>query len=126
MKKIHDVDQIVGQNIRTIRTARRMSQTTLGEQIGVTFQQVQKYERGTNRVSASKLVEIAATLHCNVTDLFAGTNMQASEEDRPTHMSREAITIARLFDELPPRQRLTMRKLLESIVQQEVEAMVAA
>ena len=55
----HPVDVAVGARIRTIRKSRGLSQGALGAALGLTFQQVQKYERGANRVSASKLVEIA-------------------------------------------------------------------
>jgi transcriptional regulator with XRE-family HTH domain len=47
-----------------------MSQTRLGDKLGVTFQQVQKYERGVNRISASALVLIAEALQCRTTDLL--------------------------------------------------------
>lgn len=47
-----------------------MTQTELGAAIGVTFQQVQKYERGANRVAASTLLKVAEALQCNVADLY--------------------------------------------------------
>ena len=56
------VDVIIGQRIRMHRMRARMSQSALGEAAAVTFQQIQKYERGANRVSASKLVAIAQAL----------------------------------------------------------------
>ncbi len=121
-KQPHNVDVIVGANIRNRRSLIRMSQSDLGAAVGVTFQQVQKYEKGTNRVSASKLVEIARTLKCTATDLLNGT--EAANESTPaTPTSREAMHIARLFDELSPQQRFATRKLLEAIVAQETEAM---
>ncbi|MCV9947456.1 helix-turn-helix domain-containing protein [Rhizobium sp. BT-175] len=58
----HEVDVIVGRAIRTKRALRGISQAELGQRVGVTFQQIQKYEKGTNRVSASKLYEIACAL----------------------------------------------------------------
>ena len=66
------VDIIVGQNIRNLRSNKKLSQSALAEEIGVTFQQVQKYEKGTNRVSASKLVAIAMALDVGVETLFSG------------------------------------------------------
>lgn len=59
----HPVDRGVGANIRRLRRERGMSQETLSALVGVTFQQLQKYERGANRVSCSRLLEIAAALH---------------------------------------------------------------
>lgn len=58
----HPVDRSVGLNIRNARRARRLSQEALADAIGITFQQLQKYEHGTNRVSCSRLVEIANVL----------------------------------------------------------------
>ncbi|NHO31525.1 helix-turn-helix domain-containing protein [Acetobacter fallax] len=60
--RIHDLDVHVGARIRLRRTMLGMSQEKLGEAIGLTFQQIQKYERGTNRVSASRLYDIARVL----------------------------------------------------------------
>ncbi|MCE0743195.1 helix-turn-helix domain-containing protein [Acetobacter sicerae] len=60
--RVSDLDAHVGARIRLRRTMLGMSQEKLGEAISLTFQQVQKYERGTNRVSASRLFEIAKVL----------------------------------------------------------------
>ena len=69
-RSVEDIDRIVGQNIRIFRTVKRMSQTGLGEAVGVTFQQIQKYENGTNRVGSSRLAKIAAALQVPVARLF--------------------------------------------------------
>lgn len=60
------VDMAIGARIRSRRIYLKMSQTELAARIGVSFQQVQKYERGANRVSGSKLVAIAAALDVSV------------------------------------------------------------
>src|SRR5882762_170486 len=65
-------DAIVGQNIRANRLSRGMSQSDLAGAIGVTFQQVQKYEKGTNRVGSGRLVRVAAALEIRVTTLLRG------------------------------------------------------
>ena len=62
----HPVDRHVGLRIRMRRKEMGISQERLAEALGITFQQVQKYERGANRVSASKLYEIAAALRAPV------------------------------------------------------------
>jgi transcriptional regulator with XRE-family HTH domain len=64
------VDIVVGTRIRLRRKELGVSQENLADKIGVTFQQVQKYERGTNRVSASMLSKIATALDCGVADFF--------------------------------------------------------
>ncbi|MGB9364407.1 MAG: helix-turn-helix transcriptional regulator [Xanthobacteraceae bacterium] len=65
-------DAIVGRNIRVHRLARKMSQTGLADAIGLTFQQVQKYEKGVNRVGSGRLVRIANALGVPVMTLLAG------------------------------------------------------
>ena len=65
-------DAIVGQNIRLHRLARRMSQNALARAVGVSFQQVQKYEKGANRVGAGRLVRVASALGVPVMALLAG------------------------------------------------------
>ena len=65
------IDCQVGKNIRFRRHAKKMTQQQLAEQIGVQFQQLQKYDTGENRVSASKLYLIAKALETNVPALFA-------------------------------------------------------
>ena len=67
------IDVEVGRRIRIQRTLRGISQTDLGQKIGVTFQQVQKYEKGVNRVGASRLTRIAKVLGIPVSTLFGGS-----------------------------------------------------
>lgn len=68
----HPLDVALGRNIRLRRKSLGMSQSALGEAVGLTFQQVQKYERGKNRVSFSKLAGIAGALQCRISDLIDG------------------------------------------------------
>jgi transcriptional regulator with XRE-family HTH domain len=65
-------DAIVGHNIRLLRLARRLSQSDLASAIGVSFQQVQKYEKGANRVGAGRLVRVASALGVPVMALLKG------------------------------------------------------
>ena len=69
---VHPIDSFVGQRIRTLRVERRLSQTAVAGKLGLTFQQLQKYEKGANRISASKLFQIAEVLGVAVADLFDG------------------------------------------------------
>ena len=68
----HRLDLAIGQRIRERRRALGLSQQDLAEGLGVSFQQIQKYERGANRVSFSRLVEIAGVLRCRLDDLAEG------------------------------------------------------
>lgn len=76
------VDVTVGTRIRFTRKMRNISQQALAEAIGVSFQQVQKYERGANRVSASMLVRIADTLEVDISDLFGRATARGAIDDQ--------------------------------------------
>jgi transcriptional regulator with XRE-family HTH domain len=71
-KTTTEVDYKIGATIRAIRVARGFSQEALAEAVGLTFQQIQKYELGRNRVSVSRLVQIAETLGMPITWFFEG------------------------------------------------------
>jgi transcriptional regulator with XRE-family HTH domain len=83
-----ELDMALGQSIRLRRLDNRLSQTQLAEAIGVSFQQVQKYERGANRVSFSMMVRIARALGCRVSDLVADVDQRSGEEE-PAGVPRE-------------------------------------
>jgi transcriptional regulator with XRE-family HTH domain len=68
------VDVLVGRNIRIQRLKRGLSQEALGNALGITFQQVQKYEKGANRVGSGRLHQIANIFKIPVTTLFEGAD----------------------------------------------------
>ncbi len=75
VKRPDPVDIEVGHRIRIERLARGLSQTALASQLGVTFQQVQKYEKGVNRVGAGRLTKIAEVLGIDVSTFFGAKEM---------------------------------------------------
>ena len=75
------VDQHVGSRVRMRRVLLGMSQEKLAEALGLTFQQVQKYEKGTNRIGASRLQEISNTLQVAPSFFFEGLNGHAPAQD---------------------------------------------
>jgi len=75
VKRPDPVDIEVGHRIRIERLARGLSQTALANQLGVTFQQVQKYEKGVNRVGAGRLTKIAEVLGIDVGTFFGGKDV---------------------------------------------------
>jgi transcriptional regulator with XRE-family HTH domain len=112
----HPVDVAVGARIRIIRKGKGMSQGTLAQALGLTFQQVQKYERGSNRVSASKLVEIARTLEVSPSELlgeFDGANQPAI--DWATY-TPEVVKLVENFKHIrSPRLRRAALKLVANL-----------
>src|ERR1700732_852024 len=87
-----NVDVEVGRLVRVQRIARGLSQTELGNEIGVTFQQVQKYESGANRISMGRLTRIARVLRITVSYLLAGSRQAASA--RATHKEEAKLAEA--------------------------------
>jgi transcriptional regulator with XRE-family HTH domain len=87
-------DAEVGAAIRTLRLMRGMSQVKLAEKLGVTFQQVQKYEKGANRIGAGRLPLVAKTLGVSIGDLFE-EQAAASENGGavPTKLVTDSATV---------------------------------
>jgi transcriptional regulator with XRE-family HTH domain len=102
----HPVDVEVGERIRTRRLLLGMNQETLAAHLGLTFQQVQKYEHGANRVSASRLAEMAKALDVPIRYFFDGITADAElspEQQRRRDLMRlpETIELVRLFYAIP-------------------------
>ncbi|MEK1895072.1 MAG: helix-turn-helix transcriptional regulator [Rhizobium sp.] len=70
--RISDIDKAIGERLRQLRQMRGMTQTTLGEAVNVTFQQMQKYERGLNRIAASTLVGFCNALKVTPMEILGG------------------------------------------------------
>jgi len=88
-RKPDPLDAMVGAKIRVLRVSRGLSQSDLAGEIGVTFQQVQKYEKGANRVGASRLSHIAAVLGISVGELFEPSRQKPSSGDSPFKLLTE-------------------------------------
>jgi len=97
------IDIAVGARIRLLRKVRGLSQQALAEAAGVTFQQIQKYERGANRVSASMLSRIATTLQAPVSEMFGEVNPAAGAIDEVAALLAEpgALELLRAYSMLP-------------------------
>jgi transcriptional regulator with XRE-family HTH domain len=93
------VDEAVGARIRILRKRRKMSQAELGKALGVTFQQIQKYENSQNRVSASRLHLVATALNVRITDLFDGASATSSTSrvTKSVAFDPEALRLAEAF-----------------------------
>lgn len=83
------IDHSVGQTIRKLRLAANMSQETLAARVGVTFQQLQKYENGQNRVSASRLLQLATALGARVEAFFTEVDHARARELHRARMEEE-------------------------------------
>ncbi len=74
VKQPHQIDVIAGRNLRIARMRVGMSQQQLGDAVGITFQQVQKYERGTNRMAVSRAWDFATVLKISIGELLDGAH----------------------------------------------------
>ena len=114
----HPVDRHVGLRIRMRRKEMGVSQERLAEALGITFQQVQKYERGANRVSASKLWEIAGALRTPVAYFYDGLGDQeaaAAQRDAAQDfmLSSEGIELMAAFPRI--QEPAIRRKIVELV-----------
>jgi transcriptional regulator with XRE-family HTH domain len=123
-KKSTPVDAYVGSRIRWRRNMLDMSQTELGHRIGVTFQQVQKYEKGVNRVGASRLQQIADVMETTPNWFFEGAPgigakrkpsaaARAVDQDLAAFLAdSHAPRLMRSFVKLPPRLKRSIVALI--------------
>jgi transcriptional regulator with XRE-family HTH domain len=110
------IDLLVGSRIRMFRKGRKMSQAQLGKKLGVTFQQVQKYENGKNRVGASRLQMISTALDVPVGQFFTDGAGTSRTSVKPLTFDPQALRLAEAFT------RLNDKELRSSILDM-VEAM---
>lgn len=86
------VDKKVGQRVRSRRLEIGMSQERLAELLGVTFQQVQKYEKGVNRIAVSRLLDIATALEISASRFFDGLEKRGVAEDSTDYVNDALAT----------------------------------
>lgn len=109
----HPVDRHVGRRVQEKRLGLGLTQTALAKAVGVSFQQVQKYEKGTNRVSASKLFEIADFMKVDIPFFFEGFAIaqpgfgeeETAAFDHERSATKHSIEIDNLVRRLPARKQ---------------------
>jgi transcriptional regulator with XRE-family HTH domain len=122
------VDKQVGSRVRMRRLMLGMSQEKLGDKLGLTFQQVQKYEKGTNRISASRLHEMSQILKVSIPYFFVGAPQIAGHVGKgavapsPAYVSEflanaDGLKLVRAFTEISDAKlRRSLVRLVEQIV----------
>lgn len=101
-----EIDIQIGHNIRLRRIALKMSQKELADRLELTFQQVQKYEKGLNRIALSRAFQISKVLDCRVSDFMEGVEENGNSNAAFTH---EAARAMQIFDQLSePSKRATV------------------
>ena len=130
-KTPNPTDVHVGNRIRLRRNMLGLSQERLGESLGITFQQIQKYEKGTNRVGASRLQQISEVLQVPVSFLFDGgpsgvaSTEYSAESVSPAYIAdflatSEGLALTRAFTRIPDSKlRRSIVDLVEQIADRE-------
>ena len=113
----HPIDLTVGARVLSLRIKRKLTQTDLADKIGVSFQQLQKYERGANRISASRLWRIAVALEAPMTYFFEGITTGADALIEQPIVTPWANELMALEADLPA----SARKLVLSMARQLAE-----
>ncbi|MBM3468410.1 MAG: helix-turn-helix transcriptional regulator [Alphaproteobacteria bacterium] len=123
--KPHDVDIHVGSRVRLRRSALGLSQDQLGAAIGLSFQQVQKYERGANRIGASRLYEMSQILQTPISYFFEGfSELGLAEEGDSSYeadpvLKRETLELMRAYHQIQDvSQRRKILKLVKGLAEE--------
>jgi transcriptional regulator with XRE-family HTH domain len=111
----HPTDQHVGTKLRARRTKLGMSQSTLAEALGLTFQQVQKYEKGANRIGASRLQHIAQILQMPVEYFFEGLPQERGPRRTADDATPDGLQLTKAFMQIP---NAKLRRSIVNLVEQ--------
>ncbi|CAO3434313.1 helix-turn-helix domain-containing protein [Azospirillum doebereinerae] len=134
---LNDVDVFVGQRLRELRMLAGLSQSDVASALGLTFQQLQKYERGFNRVSSSRLFKLGQFFRVPVSVFFEGLESRPATEETEAQVvrsddsdntlrSREALMLARYYQSIrDPQVRGAIRELAERCAEQSEAAEAA-
>jgi transcriptional regulator with XRE-family HTH domain len=119
-KKPHPIDVHVGRRIREARLLNDLSQSALAEKVGITFQQLQKYENAHNRVSCSRLYDIARVLGVPIQEFFSGAGNTIQKDPDvddfklPTGIP---LDMATAYSRLTPDLRRNLSKAAKSLAE---------
>jgi transcriptional regulator with XRE-family HTH domain len=109
------IDVAVGARVRLRRKAHNITQSELAHKLGYTFQQIQKYERGDNRISASVLVKTAAILQCSVSELVGEKSFVGADD--PALLTPDAAHLIKLYSLIKDnRDRKILMKIAKTFV----------
>lgn len=115
-KRPHHVDVAVGKRLKELRTMRRMSQSDVACKLGLSFQQIQKYETGTNRISSSRLYEMSNILGVCVADLFSEVGQVAKQHVYDGGDSLVLSMANKVLKTKNPKVRAAFEKKLSALV----------
>jgi transcriptional regulator with XRE-family HTH domain len=117
--KVGKIDTAIGRNLRAIRHLKGLNQEELGKLIGVSFQQIQKYEKGKNKISAATLIKLSDELNEPINVFLYGAFSEGPATRANTeNVSKDIFEIIALLQKIPDRKiRTQLKVLLKSIVE---------
>jgi transcriptional regulator with XRE-family HTH domain len=115
------IDKLIGEAIRVHRLSKGLTQGQLGSKLGVTFQQIQKYEKGTNRIGSGRLYQIAEIFEVPVTEFFRGEKAAPTRHLSPFVILEDPMSLELLKGFAKIRDKNTRRSVL-ALVEQMVRA----
>ena len=114
------IDVEVGANLREYRIRAGLSQEALGAKIGVTFQQVQKYEKGTNAIATARLPGICGALDISPNDLYGSLYKTGKPREPAPQLSSFAVKLALTFDGLSRGKRVAIAGFIGALTGEEI------
>jgi transcriptional regulator with XRE-family HTH domain len=117
-KVANELDEIIGHRLRSFRLAVKMSQSDLGNKLGVTFQQIQKYENGKNRLSGSRLLLAAEALKVMPAQLLGAKGSSKADSDQFDALAEPAVNVmVREMKKLPAHQRRAAARAMTDLIE---------
>jgi transcriptional regulator with XRE-family HTH domain len=107
-----DVDRLIGQRLRALRIQSGMSQQELGKEVNISFQQVQKYEKGTNRISVSRMLQFCDLLQTTPHDVMGWKQRTVAVNG----LNAALFETARDFSEFPEDLQIVIRKMCATLL----------
>lgn len=112
-------DAEIALRVRWLRIQRGMSQTTLAKTLGVSFQQVRKYEKGVNRISAGRLLKMARALEAPIAYFYAGLEKRTHDDTLSNNLkllqSKASVRMIRAYAKMPPPTQTKLALFVESL-----------
>ncbi|MDD9919621.1 MAG: helix-turn-helix transcriptional regulator [Alphaproteobacteria bacterium] len=115
-KSPHPIDIHVGQRLKQQRKLQGISQESLAKQLGITFQQIQKYENGNNHISARKLYELSQILKTPIQFFFENYQKSPQLSEKPSNITTKELTFIKNFRELAPAQKQAFTSLISKLI----------
>ena len=115
-RRSQPIDQHVGRRMKERRVALGISQTALADRLGITFQQVQKYESGTNRMSAARIYTVSIALGCEISYLFEGITGKQPKPMFDQAPDKGTLETVRMLMRMPAEARHSLNRFLKDVL----------